>query len=214
MPVSVKVGGVWKTATAVYNKVGGVWKTASDMPVKVAGVWKTGILESGAYESIATISGDGASTSITFSSIPSTYKALQLRIFANTTAGTGNGSLRFNGDSTTGNYAHHQLETTGNLYANGASNDNNISAAIYCNAGPNLYYGVSIIDIIDYSSTSKLKTVSIFGGQSTQGTDGLRVLSNSGLWKSTAAINSLTIFFPAGRNITTNSRFALYGIKG
>lgn len=44
MPVHVKVGGVWRTASAVYNKVGGAWKTASDMPVKVGGVWKTGIL--------------------------------------------------------------------------------------------------------------------------------------------------------------------------
>lgn len=44
MPVSVKVGGAWKTANNVYTKVAGVWKTASDMPVKVSGAWKTNIL--------------------------------------------------------------------------------------------------------------------------------------------------------------------------
>lgn len=57
MPVSVKVGGAWKTATAVYNKVGGVWKTASDMPVKIAGAWKTGILSAPNF--FATLDGTG-----------------------------------------------------------------------------------------------------------------------------------------------------------
>lgn len=57
MPVSVKVGGAWKTATAVYNKVGGVWKTATDMPVKIAGAWKTGILSAPNF--FATLDGGG-----------------------------------------------------------------------------------------------------------------------------------------------------------
>ena len=113
MPVSVKVGGAWKTATNVYNKVGGVWKTAADMPVKVGGVWKTGVLIQGAYESIATFTGNGTASSYTFSSIPQTYKSLQLRIFGSSSAaGTDfrHTSIRFNSDSGS-NYVKHSIST-------------------------------------------------------------------------------------------------------
>lgn len=43
MPAYIKVGGNWRTISAVSSKVAGTWRTASDMPVKVAGAWKTGI---------------------------------------------------------------------------------------------------------------------------------------------------------------------------
>jgi len=54
------------------------------------------------FESIATATGSGQ-TSVTFSSIPSTYKHLQIRIIARDNSGNGGGSgalrLRFNGDT-------------------------------------------------------------------------------------------------------------------
>jgi len=64
MPVSVKIGGVWKTASAVYTKINGAWKNASDMPVKVGGVWKTGILSQPITVNYLVLAGggDGGST--------------------------------------------------------------------------------------------------------------------------------------------------------
>jgi len=41
MPAQIKVGGVWKTVTAIQLRVGGVWKTLTKGEIKVGGVWKT-----------------------------------------------------------------------------------------------------------------------------------------------------------------------------
>ena len=69
------------------------------------------------YESIATVTvGSGGSSSIDFTSIPSTYTHLQLRMTARCTAQSGgnptNVYLRFNSDSGS-NYAWHQLAGNG-----------------------------------------------------------------------------------------------------
>jgi len=62
----------------------------------------------GAFESIATLSGSGVST-VTFSSIPSTYKHLQVRMFGQAAGGSGGVvRMRFNGDTGT-NYTAHYL---------------------------------------------------------------------------------------------------------
>jgi hypothetical protein len=76
-------------------------------------------------------------------------------------------------------------------------------------------YGVSaIMDVHDYASTTKNKTMRSFGGSDgadyfVTGTVGLL----SGLWMNTNAITSITIALGAG-NYSTNSKFSLYGIKG
>jgi hypothetical protein len=69
---------------------------------------------------------------------------------------------------------------------------------------------VGIINLIDYSSTSKNKTIRV-----TQGTDknGSGVLQlHSGAWYNTNAINSVNIF-SQGANFNTGTTIALYGIK-
>jgi len=40
MTISSRVGGVWKTVSAMHVRVGGVWKTVSAGHVRVGGVWK------------------------------------------------------------------------------------------------------------------------------------------------------------------------------
>ena len=70
-----------------------------------------------------------------------------------------------------------------------------------------------MIDIIDYASTSKNKTVRIFTGQDTNGTDGQQIQFGSGVWQSTAAITSLTFRYSASRPFTTDAKIALYGVK-
>ena len=213
MPVSVKVGGAWKAATAVYNKVGGVWKTAADMPVKIAGVWKTGILEMGSFESIATATGTGSSPTITFSSIPSTYKHLQIR-YMGAASGVDRLFMRFNSDSAQ-NYASHMVlgygsgattnvSTTSNQIAwAGYVMDTNVSATTMA---------VGVIDIHDYASTTKNKTTRTTTGYDLNGS-GIMAIA-SGLWMSTSAITSITLFPQNSPNWTTSTRFALYGIKG
>lgn len=218
MPVSVKIGGVWKTAAAVYNKVGGVWKTASDMPVKVGGVWKTGILASGAFESIATVTAAGGESSLSFTSIPSTYKHLQIRGIARTQANAvlSLSRVQFNSDTGT-NYTQHTLYGNGSTVAvDTNTSDNAIQwlAPVPGNNATANVFGAMVLDIHDYASTTKYKTVRVFAGDdgNAANTD-YRVFLKSGLWMSTSAITSINLFC-SGITWAAGTTFALYGIKG
>ena len=67
----------------------------------------------GSYESIATISVGTAVSSITFSSIPSTYTSLQIRFMASAGYGSYNNTTircELNGDTTGTNYYYHALQ--------------------------------------------------------------------------------------------------------
>jgi hypothetical protein len=70
-------------------------------------------------------------------------------------------------------------------------------------------YGVFIIDILDYANTNKYKTVRTLGGYDANGSGVVSLRSNS--WRNTSAITSVK-FYTGGT--TSDSRFALYGIKG
>jgi hypothetical protein len=165
------------------------------------------------YELISTAYGTGSSGTITFSSIPSTYKHLQIRYAAATTAG-GDPTLymRVNGD--TGNsYAYHRLFATG---ASVLSNKGTIIS--YMDFDMNLadptytdVYAPAVIDILDYASTSKNKTVRAFTGLNRSGYT--RVALSSGAFFNTAAVTSVSLFSFSAM-LTTGSRFSLYGIKG
>lgn len=213
MPVSVKVGGAWKTATAVFNKVGGVWKTASDMPVKIAGVWKTGILARNSYESIATYT-PTSGTTVTFSSIPSTYKSLQLRINYITTTGANMAVyVQFNGSST-GYVSHNLMGDGSSVYA---ENPYGTPASfILLNSGNygniNTYANAFIADIIDYASTTKTKVLRRIQGQDNNAGNTTSIAAiGSGLWNNTSAINSITLV--VGAQFVAGTSIALYGIK-
>lgn len=162
------------------------------------------------YESIASASLSGVST-ISFTSIPSTYKSLQLRFITTNNIAS---YIRFNTDSTTGNYNGHYLWGDGSsVYASSASaltNTNRIFPGLGPQTATNPYVG--IIDIVDYASTTKNKTVRNFVGQDNNDGTG-RIFVTSGLWLSTSAITTIEFFSP-GSNFAANSAIALYGIKG
>lgn len=214
MPVSVKIGGTWKTATAVFNKVGGAWKTASDMPVKIGGTWKTGILESGAFESIATVNVTSNTSTITFSSIPSTYKHLQIRYLIADSVTAGNLIYtRFNNDSGS-NYTGHLLYGNGTSASAGMSGGTsqtqwqNWSTPNSGTSNP----AAGIIDIHDYASTSKNKTARHIYG--IPDSPNQYMVLQSGLWMSTSAINRIDFALFGGGQFGSGVKFALYGIKG
>lgn len=167
-----------------------------------------------AFESISTATGTGSASSVTLSSIPSTYEHLQVRFYALGSAGATLG-LRINGD-TTANYVRHFVDS----YATGTSASGQISITnidmtqdLAINTVVPL---VGIIDIHNYANTLRNKTVRILigqndGGINASGTNGICMMT--GMRLSTEAISSLT-FFTNGANFTTTSQFALYGIRG
>jgi len=158
------------------------------------------------YESIATSTvGSGGSSTITFSSIPSTYKHLQIR-YSGFVAN--DAFIRFNGDTGT-NYSRHSLYGNGSsAAAYGAANETAIG---FTYTASNTNPGSSICDILDYTNTSKYKTARILNGDDQNGS-GIIMLA-SGNWQNTAAITSITIFEDSGV-FGQYSRFSLYGIKG
>jgi hypothetical protein len=182
---------------------------------------KTGVLKydsmlagNAAYDPAATwliqrVAGTGSSGIITFSNIPQTYQHLQIRYFSRA-AGASVLSMTFNGSGGT-NYARHYLLGTGTtVVASGAADTAQIYTG-YAISSTNIG-AVGIIDIHDYASTTKNKTVRSFTGiENTVSTDS-DVRLSSGVWKDTSAITSIT--FTSTDNFATNATFALYGFKG
>jgi hypothetical protein len=169
-----------------------------------------------AFESIATATGTGASGTISFTSIPSTYTHLQVRILGRSDSAFlgGRATLIMNNDSGA-NYASHALTGIGTgagvaVVADTSATSINYIYTIGASATANLM-SVGVIDIHDYASTTKNKTVRILSGED-RNTVG-RIGVAGGLWQSTTAVNRLDIITPSG-NWTTASTFALYGIKG
>lgn len=166
----------------------------------------------GAFDSLATISLASATTSVTFSGIPSGYKHLQIRFTAKSTAAGDSEPpfARFNGD-TSSNYAYH------NFIGNGSSiipQESASTTGMYIGRVPasnfaDTYTGASIIDIADYASDSKYKVTKTFAGFDGNGSGGIYLLS--GLWMNTAPITSITIYNTG--NFIIGSQFALYGVK-
>jgi hypothetical protein len=175
----------------------------------------------GSYDSIATSTvGSGGTSTITFSSIPSTYKHLQLRYIGRTNRATYSSdslAIRFNSDSGS-NYSYHLLYGQGSSVSAAAVTSTTLmeSPTSTTTAAANPFAG-GIIDVLDYASTNKNKTLRTLGGfDNNNGSANLEgyVTFASGLWMNTAAINTITLTPKNGSLFTEYSSFALYGIKG
>jgi hypothetical protein len=160
------------------------------------------------FESIATQSLNGVST-ITFNSIPSTFKHVQLRFLGIESSLASTFRLRLNGD-TGANYARHWMYGDGSSVSAGGSASTTV-IDVGSKLGILTEPCVGIIDILDYSSTTKNKTVRSFSGHDRNGAGEVGLYS--GVWLNTDAVNSITFFASAG-NQNAGATIALYGIKG
>lgn len=171
---------------------------------------KSGNLITTNFISIATATVDsGGSSTINFSSIPSTYTHLQLRYVSKIGSSSDNVIIKFNGD-TASNYSWHYLMGNGSS----ASAGSGASQGYILNDVLLTQFNGSIVDILDYTNTAKAKTTRTLMGVDMNGSG--NVWLSSGAWYNNTAgvypaINSITL--------TTNgtfqqySQFALYGVK-
>lgn len=124
--------------------------------------------------------------------------------------------IRFNGDTST-NYKPHYLQGNGSGVFAGTATGNtfiNSQAIVMRDSNSANMMSVGIIDVHDYASTSKNKTVRMFqGGNTNGGAGGQQIYVNSGLWIDTTAISSISLI-TGNNNWTTTTQFALYGITG
>ena len=159
------------------------------------------------YESIATVTvGAGGTSTISFSSIPSTYKHLQIRGFIADNATNGTFALKYNGSYAT---FGHQLQGDGTS-AIGDSYGSTSAGIIYAQR-TNTGQFVFVTDILDYADTNKNKTARSLAGGDNNGVGRINLASN--FINSTSAITSIDLYFSTG-TIPQYSKAALYGIKG
>lgn len=168
-----------------------------------------------AYNSIATATVTSGVTSITFSSIPSTYKHLVMTWFARTTENiNAQGTQTIFNNDTGSNYA----------FAGQYASDTAEGAYIYANRteieGPDVLgnnatgqqAAFTMLEILNYANTNMTKHIRGYNGRS----DGPSVLFDvrhiDGMWFSTSAITSIKVTVKGTGNFSTNSVFALYGI--
>lgn len=173
----------------------------------------------GAYELISSTVLTSTATSITFSSVPQTYKHLQIRMTARLTSGSGFQPLRmrFNGAGAA-TYLMHYLEGNSSVASSGGFTtitdgirQQGMMAGSATAAG---VYGAAVIDILDYASTTKNTTVrTLAGGINTADTTA-RITLNSGAWVDTAAVTEIRIAENAGATMAIGTRVSLYGILG
>jgi hypothetical protein len=156
-----------------------------------------------------------AAATITFSSIPQTYKHLQLRVVVR-------GSQAFNGVSSytiatngaSSVYSYHSLVGNGSSVT---SFDGNTRApnwgigVMSIGNDPANAFGASIYDFLDYTASSKNTTVRGLSGGFGAGVNNIRL--DSGAYNATGATTSITLS-NGGGNFVVGSRFSLYGVKG
>lgn len=176
---------------------------------------------SASFDSIATASGTGSSSQITFSSIPNTYQHLQLRIYSRLAGGgptVTDLELRINGD-TGNNYVTHlgRAMSDNTATANNYTNSTRVQLLYAGTVAPNSgSEGFALIDIHDYASTTRKKVMRFQYTNGFEATDGLYgVFYGSALYNiSNTAVSSILIQSGAGQNFQTTTRIDLYGIKG
>lgn len=181
------------------------------------------------FESIQTVQvASGTSATLVFSSIPQTYKHLQIRgiigsAYSNSGTGGSGVAVQFNAATGSGRTDY----VRGVIVSNGSTPSSQLAAGTWGgyltaswnnvnSTGTNTYCPV-IIDIYNYSSTTLNKTAFIKNGFETSSASTNRNVMFGGFaWNSTAAIDTITFdqsawigdgFFRAG------SKLSLYGVK-
>jgi hypothetical protein len=163
-----------------------------------------------------TVTAAGGDSAITFNSILQSFTHLQIRVNGRTTGTNSSGN--------TGNYFNIVFNgVTGTSYSYQAVYGDGVTAqSAGLNNQPAMYgqrlangntssstFGGVIIDVLDYSNTSKTKTIRNVGGFDNNG--GGAIFLASGGFYSTNAITSVTFSSESG-NFAQNTRIDLYGI--
>ena len=168
----------------------------------------------GSYEAIGVVNvGAGGQSSIEFTSIPQTYKHLQIRFISRDVSSASYFTVQFNGDTSASNYTWHTLKGDGASATAGAATTGTFPGTVIdqaAGAGTSIF-STGIVDILDYANTNKYKTIRSLVGFDANGSGAIN--PQSSLWLNTATINSINFVYNGGFNIDQYSHFALYGIN-
>lgn len=172
--------------------------------------------EDSSFVHIETATLTSNASSIDFTSIPGTYRNLQLRTLLRSSRSSSTDDyvgIRFNGSSTT--YTRQMIQSRTHTTVAGVLYDSYTYGymngfATAASASSNIY-GVGVIDIPEYTSTTVRKSFSGFGGNE-QGSAGGFVHVTTAHWPVASAITSISLICYA--QFVAGSTVSLYGIKG
>ncbi len=166
------------------------------------------------YELIASNTLTSSAASVTFSSIPSTYTDLVLRISIRLASGS-YCSIRLNGISTN-TYSRTGIAASGTGVGNISNSNINYLRIINVDNSTNTANTFSSEEIyLPNYVVSQNHPVSIFGATEDNSTAGNTLGVIAGLWSNTSGISSIEIADHIGGTATmaAGSSFFLYGIK-
>jgi hypothetical protein len=171
------------------------------------------------YTPIATTTLGSNTASYTFTSIPATYTDLVLVMNYSTANSAGaaanvSGQLRINSD-TASNYSQTLMYGFGSTANSGRESTQSvywIGDYGYLSSTSGVF-GNTVLNFMNYANTSYYKTFleRTSNIDNTQGS-ALGAVSGVGLWRSTAAITSITLMVSSTNVYRTGSTFTLYGI--
>lgn len=154
-----------------------------------------------------------------FTSIPQTYTHLQIRVYARGTNTSVNESLLMacNNETTAGRYSFgHYFHGNGSSVTGTYVSDvagYHYSTWIPAANGATGAYGAAIIDILNYTNSTRFKPIRGWGGHDQNNTNGY-VGQHSGQYASTSPITALSFAVTgAPYNLAAGTRVDIYGIS-
>jgi len=159
------------------------------------------------YEPIATTTLGSAASSITFSTIASSWTDIKVIIVA-TAASNANFAFRFNSDSGS-NYSRTRLAADGSTVTS-SRNTNQTELQLTSSFNIGTTPVMRTLDIFSYAGSTN-KTVLFEEINDLNGSGGLN--KQVGLWRNTAAITSIYFFAQSATDFAAGTTATLYGIK-
>jgi hypothetical protein len=155
---------------------------------------------------LATTTLGSTASTITFGSIPATYRDLRIVMFAASNSGADDVRLRVNSDTTDSNYSRVLMS------GNGSSAFSVVGATVdqpritYYGSISSSEYMVTTIDFLDSSAIDKHKSYLTRSNKAASGVDAVVTR-----WANTAAITTIALG-PVASSFAAGSTFSLYGV--
>lgn len=166
------------------------------------------------YTKIASTTLSSAAANIDFTSIPATYTDLCIMISQRAVDNVLDNAVRFNNDSSS-IYSWTQMQSGASTGSPGAARQGTTSAIRAGGQEPSTYtaniFNSTTIYITNYAG-SNFKSI-IADGVDENNAATNYAWFHAGLWRSTAAINRITLFNEPGGNLLARTEATLYGIK-
>ena len=156
--------------------------------------------------------GSGGASSVTFSSIPSTYTDLLLKISARASFSDYDLQLNVHLNGNTSNYSQRAVFGTGSNVYSYTATIAGYAASVMGALGTANTFGNAEVYVPNYAGSTN-KSYSVDNVTELNASTNNRLDLLAGLWSDTSAVSSMTITTAGGTSFVQYSTFTLYGIS-